>query len=608
MNCLDEILDISGELIVKERYSNRLSGKYKLYRQLDSDVETEVTIAKPDEGTLNSVIWVRTQKNSELPASMMIMYRGIEDVDLHIEAVAGDYLESAIEVRPYNRLFGKYELLEAPRKNAYLPPIADASTRSRIDLRTINYGDTKSMLTGKNDDESFESFVDFGRLVDRIPDIKLIERATLRLYYINFPAGSLIELHQPNTIWRELGITDANKPYSTELLSTDYIVNSTERYIEFDLSSIVNRWQSNDIQNYGLIIKTPENNTLSFFTRESQRPPLLIVKYITSQIYSIGRSQLEGSLFINGKGYKDITGFLTVHSDVGLAYQEASLYVHRIEDPLFYDAQSHIDISRPVVMGQFIVAHRETEELEGLLTIANKTIIEYDSDLNINVPDIPSHLNVDPNAFLYSNIAIARNENNNVESEIILSHPDISAFLQISNYKRTENNLEFSLTVKNTRDDSNDSDVMVSVPDLWSGLTIRALGEDFLESTFEIPFYSSKETDIVINTPDLPASMLIKYTNQVDGEILIKERDFLDSLIDIKQINEFSGFLIAKQKEEKEADFVVNVPDLYSSIVPRVIGQKDLDVIASIRKRDVSDLNSYFTIRGKSNGSYWFIY
>lgn len=605
---MDELFDINGELIIKNRLSNKLTGKYKLYKQVESDIESEITIMKPDEGSLNSFMWVRTQKNYELPASMQIMYRGNEQMQSSIEAVAGEYLEVAIQVRPYNRLFGKFELLEAPRKEVQLPPIADASTRSRSDLRTINYGDTKSMLVGKNDEEAFESFIDFGKLIDRIPDIKLIEHATLRLYYIDSPIGSKIELHQPNTIWRELGITDANKPYSTQLLSTDYSINTVERYIEFDVTDIVNKWESGDLLNYGLNIKTPEDKTLSFFTRESQRSPELIVKYITSQIYSVGRSQFNGSLFINGKGYKDINGSLTVHSDVGLEYHEATLYVHRYADPLFEELNAQIGNSRPDILSEFVVAHRDDSAIDGLLTVSNRATNENTTDISVNVPDLYSRINVDPNAFLHSEIAIARKEINDTDGSFKVSQPDIGASLLISNYIRDSYSLESYLTVKNTKEEENEGKVVISSPDLWGGLTVRAVDEDSIESALEIPFYSNKESDISINKPDLPASILIKYMNQIDAEILVKEREFLDLVIDVKQINEISGFLNVNQIEEKDGGLLINTPDLFSVIRPRVIDQDDLDVIASIRKRDVSDLNSSLIIRGKSNGSYWFIY
>ncbi|MGZ7444961.1 DNRLRE domain-containing protein [Paenibacillus sp. TH7-28] len=600
--------ELTGEVRVKDRLSNKVTGKYKLYIPQEKELESELVVMKPDEEGLNSVISIRTLKNSDLPASLQVMYRGNDDIESFIEAIAGEYLEAAIQVRPYNRLFGKFELLEAPRKEVGLTPIADASTRSREDLRTINYGDMKSMLTGKNDEESFESFIHFGELSDRIPDLKLIESAKLRLYYIEFPAGSLIELHQPNTIWREMGVTHANKPYSTRLLGSAYTINTKERYIEFDLLDVANQWESGQLLNYGLIIRTPENNTLSFFTRESQNSPLLIIKYVTSQIYSLGRSQFDGTIFIIGKGNKDITGYLTVHSDVGLEYLPSTLYVHRYESPLFEEKNAAIGASRPDVLGQVTIAHRKQEYLGAVLTIANKIPKDYQSDITINVPDLYSWMNVDPNAHLRSILTVARNEVSEIDSGILVTRPDIGAAITVSNYKRAANLLEGTLTVKTTIDKDYESEIMISKPDLWGEATVRALGESSLDSTIDIPYYSNRDSIIRINTPDLPASMLIKYMTQIDGEILVKERNYLEASIDIRQIDELSGFLIAKQKVEKEADIRINVPDLPSTIAPRVIGLNDLGVLASIRKRDVSDLNSSILIKGKSNGSYWFIY
>lgn len=605
---MDEFHDLSGQFVIKNRYTNKATGKFVLYKGEDDDLSSELTIAKPDEGSINGIISVRAGTEKDLSASINIMYRGNEHVDGLIEAIAGEYLESFIEVRPHNRLFGKYELVEAPRVEVDLPPIADASTRSRPDLVTINYGDTKSMLTGKNDEESFESFINFGDLEERIPDIKLIESAKLRLYYIDFPSGSKVELYQPNTIWREMGITHANKPYPTELLCDQYTINTVDRYIEFDVLDIAKNWQSESLLNYGLIIKTDSNETLSFFTRESHRPPALNLKYITTKIYSMGRSQLDASIFINGKGAKDIAGSITVHSDVGLSYLESSLYVHKYADPMFYDNESEIGVSRPDVHASLISAYREHSHLESFITVANEKVDDREADILISIPDLYSVINLDPAAHLKGEISVARSLVDEKESSIIISQREIAGVLTVGAYKRTETDLDAELTVKNMIDDDKDSEIIINQPDLWGTLTVRTLTHDDLDSEIDIPYYSNLESDFVTSMPDLASTMMIKYSNQIDAEILVKERSFMDGFIDVKLIDQISGYLVVNQIDETEAGISISVPDLAGTLQPRVIGLNELNVIASIRKRDVSDLNSSIIVRGKSNGSYWFIY
>ncbi|MDG0874551.1 hypothetical protein L5D93_19800 [Paenibacillus thiaminolyticus] len=98
---------------------------------------------------MDAAISARVPRGAELPAVLDIKYRGNEDMTAAIEAMASSYLSASIEIRPHNRMVGRVELLETPRKDASLPPVADSTTRSDPELVTLNYGDMKSMVTGR---------------------------------------------------------------------------------------------------------------------------------------------------------------------------------------------------------------------------------------------------------------------------------------------------------------------------------------------------------------------------------------------------------------------------------------------------------------------------
>ncbi|MGM1044911.1 MAG: DNRLRE domain-containing protein [Bacillota bacterium] len=641
---MDEVNDLQSEIIIRQRLENKMSGRFILYRPQDDEIESSLFIKIRDNSSIESSIFIRTGDENELPASLDIKYRGNEYLESYIEAIAADEIEASIEVRPHNRMFGQFELIEAPRIEVNLAALEDASTRSDPDLETINYGDAKSMITGRNTHEEFEAFVSFGNLSSRIPDLKYLETAKLRLYYFNLPIGTNLELHQPNTLWRELGITHANKPYSTELLSNEYTINRKEYYIEFDVLDIANRWQSGDLSNYGFIIKTDQNETVSFFTRESDKSPHLVIKYITSDVYSVGRSQFDASMFIYGKGHKEIRGFLSVHSDVGFDWLESTLYVHRTEDPLFYELDSTIASTKRDLISELIVARRDKNEIAANLSIATKKASDVPSNLTSNTPDLRSQITVDPNASLKSVLTVAKNdnsdidssilvskqdmdgyitvptytsvesiitvvgnENNDIQSHVLISRQDMAGHLVVSPYKRNVDNLSSFLTVKTTEEDDIDSSISISKQDLAGYIIVRELGEDDLSSKIEVPFYNDQHAIMHTSVPDVAASLMVKYMSQIDSTIWIKEAEYLESGIDIRQINEVEAMLTVKQIHETEADIAVNVPDLSSFLCPRVIGENDLSVIVSIRKKFVSDLTSTILIKGASNGAYYFI-
>lgn len=622
-----------------------MEGSFKLYRINDEDIEAELIVKQHNGDDLRSVISVKVEKHNDINASLDVMYRGNAELESSLEAVAVNFLESYIEVRPHNQMFGGFELFEAPRVEVKLSPVADATTRSRSDLRTINYGDTRSMLTGRSTDEEFGAFVQFADFKNSIPDLNIIESAKLRLYYSSLPLNSNIELHQPNTIWRELGITDANKPQSVELLHDSYMVNAIERYVEFDIMETASRWQSGALENYGFIISTSDDNRLTFFTRESDRSPQLIIRYVTSQVYSIGRSEMESSIFVYGKRDNDISGVLTVDSDVGLTSIDAQLYVHQQKDPLFSETPSKMAISKPELFSALTVQRREHQEIDAVLTVTVHTTTEVESRIGSNKPDIDSLLTIDPNISLASIITIAKPMNEDIDSYIQVSQRDLGAYLTVSDHTRANSYLSSELTVRteyesfldaniaiSERDmaglitvraiDQIDMDGIIQVPDHYdidstlgyshpdmnAVITIRAIGDEYLEGSIEVPYYEDLESTFGYSQPDLSAMLTVTYTSEIESEIYVKDKEYLDSVIDVKKISEMSGYLMVKAVNQIDGELSVNNPELFGYLSPRVAGDNELVAEILIKKRNVADLNSYISVRGQGNRNFVIIF
>ncbi|WP_110932419.1 DNRLRE domain-containing protein [Paenibacillus bouchesdurhonensis] len=604
---MDEVFDISSEIIVKSKLSNRLGGSFILYRSLDEDLESTVLIKKPSGSDLNSILSIRTKHELNLDAAIDIKYRGNDDIDSEILAIAADFLDSIIEVRPHNQMFGKFELLEAPRVQVKMPPIADSTTRSRPDFQMINYGDARSMLTGKSSEEEFSSFIQFANFEASIPDLKYLESAKLRLYYINFPINSNLELHQPNTIWRELGITHANQPYSVELLKDQYVINTKERYVEFDVLDIALKWQEKSLDNFGFIIKTSDGNSLSFFTRESDHSPLLIIDYITSQVYSIGRSELEAGIFIHGKGHKDITGMITVKSDVGLEWLESSIYVHRKEDPLDEDRDALIAVNRREISSSLIIGIRRYDELESTIAVRNELQTSLSSTISISKPDLTAAITVDPNISLPSVMTVSRKECSQINATITINQRDLGAALEVSDYSREASDIKAEITVVSEREEFLESFLSVSRQDLSANIIARVQDEHDIDSVLEIPYYEDLDGIIRASRPDLSSSITVKHISETDAFIEVKERNYLDSVVDVRNINELDSIIVAKQINETDTEIVISQPDLAGFLSPRVERIEELTASAMIRKRYVTDLDSSIAVRGRGNRNYVYI-
>lgn len=636
---MDDFTEIDNIITIKNRFSNRMEGSFILYRSSDDELESIVTIKQHNFEDLNSTLSAKVTRNNDLSVSLEVKYHTYSDLESGIEAISAIFLESMIEVKPHNQMAGSFELIEAPKITINLPPIADATTRSREDLRTINYGDTRSMLTGKSIDEDFKSFIQFADINKSVPDLKYLNSARLRLFFANFPVGTNLELHQPDTLWREMGITHANEPYSTQLLSNQYTINTKERYVEFDILDIALKWQSGELDNYGLIIGTNVDDRLTFFTRESEKPPQLIINYTTSQIYSTGRSDLESSIFVHGKGNKDISGLITVHSDIGISPLESTIYVHQAKDPMFNYTDAIISSSRPDLNASFVVQRRENEFLDGLITVANLGYEPLESTISINKPDMFCVITVDPNMSLPSIIDVPSKID--LYSFITVSRPDLSSELTVSDYTRMNEDMGSLITIKTGENEDLDSIIIISIPDLTCAINVRAIESLDLEATIqvpdvydfdgvigishpdlnsvieirgiglsdkdsfiEVPYYSGLQGLLGVSHPDLNSLIEIKYTSEIESLIYIKEKTYLDAVIDVKNITELSGFLMIKNINEVESEISVNHPDLYGCISPRVLGEKDLGAVVNIKRRNVSDLNSYISVRGTGNKNF----
>jgi len=584
-------------------------------------------------------------QNKDISSSLNIMYRSNSDLDSIIEAVAFTELECSINVRPHNRAQGRFELIEAPRITVDLKPIGDATTRSRIDLQTINYGDTQRMMIGHDTIEEFESFVNFGDLNVAIPDLLYLEDAKLRLYYTGtIKAKANIEIYQPNTVWREYGITYANKPRSTELLADQYFVNTTEKYVEFDVLDVLKQWQGGSLNNYGFNIRSNDDTPIYFNTRESSKPPILQVRYITSAVQSYGRAEMESELFIYQRGYKDLNSSLTVKSDRGLNYLDSSIYVHRYEDPLFNDFSSSLVISHPDLYSSLTVGIRVEDDLDSYITIIESKITDLGTMLTSSRPDLASMITVDPKISLISEISIANRVNDDLTSSIVFSNPDLSSFIEISNYTHARSDMDSELSVRNEYYEDLDSSITISKPETSGFLVIRGSAYSDLDGTLDIPtfhfqdgtisvsrpdidgYFMVKEvgysdlgsfidvpafddlnSDVAISRPDLYSMLEVKYVSDQDGTIYIKDRVYLDSSIDIRQFSDLDSTILVKQFTDIESEMIISKPELGGFLYPRVVGLYDIDGLVSIRKRDVSDMNSTLIIKGASSGAYYYI-
>ncbi|MCG7406371.1 DNRLRE domain-containing protein [Paenibacillus sp. ACRRX] len=598
--------DIDSTLFIRTP-SNKMVGTFKLYGYGEGHLNSSLLVTTGVKEYMDTTFTVQQNVQYNLHSTLKIQYKGENELNATLEVIGADNLSSTIDVRPHNQMYVHYELMPAPRKHLELPIIADATTRSRADLQTINYGDMQRMMIGKERDEEYTSFVDIGNLKERITDLYALEQAKLRIYY----AGALtnkprIHLQQPNTIWRELGVTYANQPYAVELLQHQYTVNKQERYIEFDILDVCNRYISQAIPAYGFLMESPDDTSVHFYTRESKNPPLLIAAYISNAIYSIGRSHTEATVFINGTGRKEIVGKLTIKSNYGATDIPVSLYVHRPEVPLHLLLSATLSVTHLSLPAQVTCSIPMTDDIASYMYISEASISEQTASLTVSKRDLTATVIIDPNAFLSSYVKVARWEQAYQTSCLGVNVQDLHSCLVVSNVKQTSSNINAVLTVK--LEGQHDASALLGVckPDIPASITIRVQDKNEFPAFIHIPHYDSTAAMLNINKLDLSASIGVIYSHYTDAFIQVYERKFLDSTLTVHQISQIDGQLTVHQIQQVDSSLTVSKLDLSAHIHPRVTVYDNLPATAQIRVRDVSDLHCSITIKGMV-GAYYYI-
>jgi hypothetical protein len=441
-----------------------------------------------------------------------------------------------------------------------------------------------------------------------------------------------------------MGITDLNKPHRIEVLNdNDYVNNIKEKYIEFDFYNVVKRWQDKELENNGLITGTEADKFYTFFTRESNRPPQLIVEYITTETYSTGRSDRQSTIFIYGKKHKDLSAKINVHSDIGFDWRKATIYVHRYEDPVDHDISAKIIVSKPSLKSNMMVKIRKESERDATIRITNQIVKLYESDLTINRPDLNSVIDVYGNSFMDATITIRRQDDSPLVSNLNVNHPDLVSKLEVSIYKKKDHYIDSTIAIRTlekyddiaseittnipnlpsyitvsmykkkneekkaffsvrTKEQYYDikTNIVVNNPDIIGFIKVKGIKDAYISSTIDVMQNTNQDSFITINRPDTIGFITIKEFKDLTSTMYVRYRTDINATIDIKQISQISGTINIKRFIEILGKLSVNKPDLEGTLNVRVQGETDLDSMLMVKKRFVSDMSSIITVSGGS--------
>lgn len=649
--------DLQGSLGVRS-LSVKAEGSFVLYQTDKSSIDGTMLIYIKDKSELNASISVRVKREKDFEGTLQVVFRQYDYLSSTLDVVASEMLNGFLEVRPNNRAFGMFEILPAPRTEKSIVATEDSTTRSRPDLMTINYGDNQRMMTGQSllndgttETETLEAFIKWNNLESSLNDMSLLEIAQLRLYYTSdFKKGTNIELHYPNTKWSEFGVTHANKPVSVGLITNQYTINETEKYIEFDVVDLVNAWLKGTIYNFGIIIKSNDDIATSFYTREGRFKPSINVRYFNDKIMSLGRAEVPSTMFIWATGISEprayLNSTLTVHSDYGFEYLASTLYVHTPNERLVDDVNSNMIVTKPEQYSTMRVAKRDKDEITLKLIVRCSRESSLISNITVGKPDQVAWLTVDPNMSLASTLVVSKRIlDDTFTAHMDVTKPELTGMLivkkpefldgtlvvvasrlevkesfltvirqevigRISARVRDYNELSGTVSIKGIYFDSLESKLTVSKPDMDSMLTVRAFETNEISSTLTVVqnVHGDQLAFMLVSNPELSLRLTVRKSEDSDleGSIEVPNYDWLNATLMIHQKSEIQGTLLVRAISETEGNITISKPQLWGFLYPRVIGYGDFVAFSHIRQRDASDLNGRLVVGGQL-GAYYFI-
>lgn len=529
-------------------------------------------------------------------------------------------LPSVLRLTPQGFMRANYELRERPKVTTTLYAVRDAYVRSYFSK--INYGVESQMYTGYSSSpfpEVFRSLIGFD--ISSIPTDNIeVGKAVLRLFNDGRGGDSQeLQITELLSQWEEYGVTWDSQPKMAEdgFNQTATIDNTSGKYIDIDVTSLVKAWHEGEKENFGFMLKAldEEKDLLKgFYTKDrGELRPELVVEYYDLVVYNIDDSILPSEVIVNANGEDDLDGKV----DIIQRNLDDDLESHlKVKQP--GDWESIIWINHPQIDGDLTVRLSDYSDVEGKLTVRVKNQNSLESNIRVNEKDKPSDIYVLYRDDIESSLTVRRwgepHEGGDLESSIAVSEANKDSDIYILHRSDLPTNLDVRVWA-NEDDDQN------NIP---SDLEVTRLFE--LPSELEVKEKVQLDSDITVRAEDYddqPSNVYVRFREDLysygnignpnlKGDISVWEKSILEGSLTVRQNkdSDLPSEIYVPQGDWSELPSTVNIRMFYdvpshvtvrsgnlrSSLSIPMYGSDDLLGVISSRVVRVSDLNAYIGI------------
>lgn len=588
--------DRLGEIIIAP--NNTMGAQYAIKALGHSSTSVEITVSVPQDSDIKTEITIRVDDYNQKDTEIDVKYRKESSVLVEIQPVGHVETGAEITVRPGNRMWALYAIEEPPELERVFTPVADSFTRGRDSFQAVNYGGFSSLTVGRAIEDDFNSYLRFD-LDDFDRRFKLIN-TKLRLHYSGvIPKDAQLELYVIDEYWNEYGITRLNQPRVESMIIDKYTNNEQERHVTFEVTETVQEWLDDTQENYGIMVGLAEDSpdtVISFRSRESNRPPELIVTYFDTRIYSAGRSRVNAELFVWNVGNSNTLAEIEVASAYGFSSVMTELYVHRYEVPLLTSVNTEITVTRGQALTEIVASIPVDEdrltEISARVGLDDRTPTE----ITVSKQSVFTEIYVSHHSHVDTEVTVQRHDSSDKLTELTVTRQSVAGEI----YVKHQSTVGTEITVVRDELESHDTEITVTRDRINSEIYIRAVNDSVSDTEIysRAIGFNSHDTEITATRETTLAEITVTKHMDKDAEIYVKYTDTVDTELTVTVFNQILAEIDVVVFSQHDTEITVTKPYTYATIT--VPYWKDNDINTEIMPRilRVDDVYTEIIVRG----------
>lgn len=476
------------------------------------------SILIPHRNDLQSNIGIKP--SNKMTGTITISPIDKNDLISTIDVKATSDLSSNIIISQRNKMTGTVEVTQPPTYTTQLNSIKDAFVREGI--QTLNYGTEQTMIVGYSNElnERYRSFLEFDLL--QLPDNIAIKKAEVKVYNVSARTNEhQVGLYSSASAWTEYGVTWNNQPAIQSFIDSKSI-GTSEGYVSFDVTDKVSSWYEGIGIHNGFIFKALNESVQQyeqFYTRESlNNKPFLEVTYQEKVIYSAGRAEVNGNIFIKSVGKNDLPSSIRIPEYDINATLPSSIHIF---NPDFME--SSISVIRQNINGNIRVQRSDKSELSSNLVVKQKSLDQIEANVLVNTPSRVGHITIPYRNDLLSNLIIRQSDFSQIQSVIQINAPS-----RVGNiFVLYRNDLPSSILARAQGYDQLPSSIGVSRREITANLTVQR--KEYSEINGSLTVKQSEvytiDGSISVIRREIPSSILVVLSNYLNSSITIRRTE-----------------------------------------------------------------------------------